>query len=166
MTIRNGNHDPKHFPMYKDMAALWIFAESMIDLELCNYLSDMTLSKLENKQEPCPESTILYIWSHTAEDSLLRKMHIDMYAAAWKLWIKEVLPGCRIAQDSYAQRFVKDFEVEQRGLLFEFLLQVVSNYVADDVNGDSACMLNEGGIIKAGIRCNYNRHEDGKKCGK
>jgi hypothetical protein len=65
-------------PSFLALAELWIFADMMLDRDLCNKIIDMTLAKTIKCRSSARNTTLMFIWERTASDSPLRTLHTDM----------------------------------------------------------------------------------------
>lgn len=65
-------------PSYWTLAELWIFADMMLDRDLCNKIIDMTYARAMVSQSSADVATLNFIWENTSLDSPLRILHFDL----------------------------------------------------------------------------------------
>jgi hypothetical protein len=151
-------------PSYLAMGKLWIFADKVLDFELCNRLSDLILDKAREEQVRVSLSSLEYLWPRISEDSPLRKLHIDLRV--------ELIDATDFdpAGPNYTQgRFWQDYLTadateETKVNLMDFFIASFAAFIiyAKDSTHDS--LFDEDWDIRPGVRCRYHRHEDGKTC--
>lgn len=66
---------------YKDLSKLWVFANYILDVELCNVVANAIVKKYRTEHIFPSVGTMHYVWDNTTETSPLRKLFIDVYAA-------------------------------------------------------------------------------------
>ena len=128
----------KRPPSYRTLAELWIFADMMLDRDLCNKVVDMTYAKAIIYETSATDSTLAFIWENTSADSPLRTLHVDATTSN-----RSSLANC------------KDI-VE--GLPADFIVQLATRHM----QGLNGWVL--AGLTESSICSRYHIHEDGRSC--
>ena len=79
-----------HTLNYLALAELWIFADMMLDHELCNAVADITFTRAIDIQRVASPSTLNFIWNHTSTNFLFRRLHVDIYTSSANVATQEI----------------------------------------------------------------------------
>ena len=130
--------DYQNAPSYWTLAELWIFADMMLDRDLCNKVIDMTYAKAIMSQTSAVDSTLTLIWENTAADSPLRTLHVDVTTSN-----RRSLANCEETIALLPQDFILELATRHmKGL-------------------DRSVLV---GLTERSICARYHTHEDGRSC--
>ena len=74
--LRNDSDDPT----WMRLTNTWIFAQGVVENELCNQIADFMLEKFERNTTP-PDATVVdCLWKHVADESKLKVLFTDIWA--------------------------------------------------------------------------------------
>jgi hypothetical protein len=151
-------------PTYLALGKLWIFADKVLDFELCNRLSDSTLEKAQENSAKIALGSLAYLWPRTSKDSPLRKLHVDMYA--------DIVPAFNLRQyhpnhdrrEWWHKYMTKGATEDIKVKLVDFFIDIASTVIAQNRDLTKSLIFDENWNIRSGVGCRYHRHEDGNKC--
>ena len=139
MTITPSPLNAQRQPRWGSMTEFWILADMLLDLELCNRLSDIMLEKWAMTRLYIDPDAVNDTWGRLAPDSPLKKPHVDIFLQ-WQL---------------------SDALEELEAMLSEFLLELSRRFIIEEGKPH----LTEGAEVLHGVKCRYHRHHGGEKCG-
>jgi hypothetical protein len=69
------------YPSFRALAQLWIFADMVLDFELCNEVIDITFAISIELQGYASPATLAFIWENISTDSPLCTFHVDIFTS-------------------------------------------------------------------------------------
>jgi hypothetical protein len=80
--------NPPKVPSYLSIAKIFVFADMMLDHDLCNRLSNLAVKKFNGGGNFSRSRIVRFVWDNTAPTSKLRILYLDIFssrchAATW-----------------------------------------------------------------------------------
>lgn len=130
---------PNKPPTFISIAKLWLFAEAMLDFDLCNELVDIVIRKSRIQKRAIATKTIESVWQRTVTTSKLRVLFMNAFASA-----PNVI--------EYFKKFEEVFRTE-------FKIDTIARFLRGETR------LNITEHISRALICEQDHiHSDGTKC--
>lgn len=126
-------------PSHYSVAKLWLFADMMLDHNLCNRIADTAVEKQKSGDAVAAPSILSYIWDRTPASSKLRTLYVD------------ILSSCRGAPLKLEEGAAK--------LPHELIFELALRHLRDE----SRHKITKN-ISKSDVCSRYHIHGEGAEC--